>query len=298
MSTSQNTQNKYWNRIGYVKIEMPDGSMKMFGNATGESSLDFKFEIEKFASNTVTEFTVSVYGLSMDNIKALTIWKTDEAYKEKRKIEVYAGYKDGGINSPLAQGFITNALPTPPPELALNFTCMGTTAIFSIVDEPVVERDKTIKEVIESIASLLKVKLEWKVEKPISDGKIKAFTIEGSVNNLFEKIKQSFNILLQLRADRLIAFDKDFYINGKPDTLSHKVDKEHGLLSLGNITLKGADITVRLNDRYQILDNVSLKSELIPSANGDYIISRIIHKGHLRGKEWITKLSMFRNNKK
>lgn len=294
MSASDITQIKYWNRICYVDIEMRNKKMKRFGIPDdGSSSFDIKFNVQKFVSNTVVEFSVSITGLSVATINELTVWNTAEAYKKRRKIILYAGYKDGGISSPIAQGFIVNAIPTPPPNLTLNMKCIGNQSTYSIVDSPVVLRDKTIQEIAQFVADTLKMKLKWNVEKAKQD-KVRAYTIEGSINQIFEKLKNSFDVVFQIRADCLYVYDKAFYERSGGRNKPHVADMEHGLLALGNITLKGADITMRLNDKYRVTDFVRLESKLIPSGSGMYCISEIIHHGQLRGNDWVTELHMIR----
>lgn len=294
-NASQYTENNYWKRVGYVRIEMSDGSMKSFGGSSGDG-LDFKFQIEKFASNIAVGFNVSILGLSVQTINELTVWDTVQAYKRRRKIEVYAGYEDSGIHSPLVSGFIINAIPSPPPDMWLNMECMGNSAIYSLVDSPIVLQNKTRKEIVNYVAGLLGMKVEWNVRQSNRDGIVRAFTIEGSVERILDNITNSFDIVLIMSADRIIAYDKNFYNNPSAKLDSKVVDKERGLLALGNVTLVGADITVRLNDLYRLLDWVDLRSTLIPNANGLYVISRLIHVGHFRGKEWHTQLNMFRKS--
>ena len=68
------------------------------------------------------------------------------------------------------------------------------------------------------------------------------------------------------------------------------------MLAVGNITTAGAVVRTRLDDSSGIFSWIDLRSSLVPSANGKYVIIRKKHVGHLRGNEWYTEFETIRQN--
>ena len=73
-------QRTYWNRVGYLKIRMDDGTIRQFG---GEGEMfDMKFDGFKFGDFYST-FTCSILGLTREHINALTVWYRGQSLQKK-----------------------------------------------------------------------------------------------------------------------------------------------------------------------------------------------------------------------
>ena len=75
---------RYWKRVGWVEIELDDGSMRSYGGTN--DSLDFRFSGEKTGS-IYSSFTVGILGLSRNTITALTVWSTANAPRRTRRLK-------------------------------------------------------------------------------------------------------------------------------------------------------------------------------------------------------------------
>ena len=74
-------QRTYWNRTGYLKIQMDNAGMQQFG---GEGEMfDMKFDGLKFGDFYST-FTCSILGLTREHINALTVWDKGQALQRER----------------------------------------------------------------------------------------------------------------------------------------------------------------------------------------------------------------------
>lgn len=116
-------QKTYWNRVGYIKIMLDDRKLHQFGGM-GEM-FDMKFDGIKHG-DFYSEFKCSILGLTREHINMLTVWDIGKAVQQKRYIEVYAGYSSNGSDmaKPIFSGYVMNAIPTPSPEMWVNFECI------------------------------------------------------------------------------------------------------------------------------------------------------------------------------
>lgn len=280
---------KFWNRVGWVDIE---------GYGIPPVGLDFKFEVEKIG-DVYPSFKVSVLGLSSKNINALTVWNPADAVSISRQISVFAGYEDDGITSPICRGFVFNALPTPPPEMWMNFDCLlslnNKIPIPKDLQEPI--SYGVLQDVVERIEKITGFKASWfsqnwELDTPAS------FSFDMSRDLVIKTFTEKYN-LIAIYGDngRVSFYDRKCWLRTISDPTRDDIpviNIDTGLLMVGNVNAAGATIRVRLNDRYQLMQWVKLESKLIPSASGFYNVLSKKHVGHLRGKEWFTELNMIR----
>ena len=149
-------QRTYWNRVGYLKIQMDDGTIRQFG---GEGEMfDMKFDGLKFGDFYST-FTCSILGLSREHINALTVWDKGQALQRKRYIEVYAGYSSNGddMSTPIFAGYVMNAIPSSPPEMWMNFECIRAWDKDQCVTGVETMRDASPRQILQKIAEILEV---------------------------------------------------------------------------------------------------------------------------------------------
>ena len=111
------------------------------------------------------------------------------------------------------------------------------------------------------------------------------------------KFAESFGVIVFEEFGILYAIDNRPQLYPPSGTII-EVSQRTGMLALGNITLAGATIKTRLNDKSGLATWVSLTSEIVPKANGLYIVVRKKHTGHFRGQEWTTELETIRQGAK
>lgn len=280
----------FYKRVGYVVIEGADGAMHRYG----DSELDIRFSGEKVGS-VYSDFEVGVLGLTAETINELTVWDRAKAIVASRKIEVFAGYADGGIEHPLFSGVIIEAMPTNPPEMWMNFKCKNLSGGV---------REGTLAGYVESVklGDLFKriaedlgygKSAQW-LAKRSPDDEV-AFTLSSIPTDNAERFAQSF--ALSVFEDGGILYAKDQRMQfDEPSAPVTQINQDTGMLALGNVTLAGATIRTRLSDRAMLGSWIYLTSKIVPKANGYYIVQRKKHVGHLRGEEWFTELQTIRKD--
>lgn len=276
---------KYYNRVGWIDIE---------GLMSTPVGLDIKFDIVKIG-DIYARFKASVLGLSTAHINQFTVWNPADAVATQRQISVFAGYEQDAITTPLCKGFVFNALPTPPPEMWMNFDCMLSLDGKIPVEGEEPMYDKPIGEIFKKICSLMGVKYLW-LAKNVQEDKKGRFDFTGSRDRLFVRFSEAFNVTVVMGDDKnVIVYDKRPWNTTNPDpNRIRKINIDTGLLMVGSVTIAGATIRTRLNDSYSLMEWVRLESLLIPSASGDYMVLKKHHVGHLRGEEWYTELTLIR----
>ena len=263
----------YWKRVGHVEVENASGRMVSF------SGLDFKFKV-KSCGDIYQEFSVGILGLSAQTINDLTVWSPAKAIDRPRKIAVYAGYADSGEEL-IATGYIWYAIPTNPPEMWMNFECKHYLLLEEQVKEPRTLDDKPISEIFQAVANECGMRSDFRATGGDKKGR---FKIEGRKDALAKSFARTFGKTVYDNSGMLVCTDE--HGERREPQRAVRIDGDNGLLSVGNIDIVGARLTTRLRTDIGMCEWVSLRSKLIPSANGDYFVIEKELKGHFRGDEW------------
>lgn len=280
-----NNGQRYWGRAGYVELE---GVPRTFGNEAGQNTLDFKFDVTKYGS-FYSQFSVGILGLNSNTINELTVWRPQDAISEARQIKVFAGYTGNDKPSLIAKGGVWHAIPNSPPEMWLNMSCMSWLSKKVPVENP----HKAIgypQDIFKEIGGIMGLPVLWNA----GDGGFKrsTFMIDGTVDTLADRFALKYNVIVYENNGVLLAISK----NGEREKVEDAKDIsiENGLISVGNLSVAGATIRIRLRTDFDLFSWVNLKSKLIPKANGPYYVTKVRHVGHMRGEEWYTELTMLR----
>lgn len=290
-------QRTYWNRIGYLKIQMDNEEMQQFGG-DGEM-FDMRFDGLKFGDFYST-FTCSILGLTREHINALTVWDKGQALQKKRYIEVYAGYSSNGddMSKPIFAGYVMNAIPTSPPEMWMNFECIRAWDKDQCVTGVETMRDASPRQILQKIAEILEVDfnltscmsstIKWDEEKY-------TFSFDGKKKvQLTYKFANQFNCICIDQNGTLIAADRREWLKA-PKRIAREVSQDTGMLAVGNVDIAGAKVVHRLDNTFSLLSWVDVKSRLIPNMDArPYYVSAFRHTGHLRGDKWQTELELIR----
>lgn len=290
-------QRTYWNRTGYLKIQMDNEEMQQFGG-DGEM-FDMKFDGLKFGDFYST-FTCSILGLSREHINALTVWDKGQALQKKRYIEVYAGYSSNGddMSKPIFAGYVMNAIPTSPPEMWMNFECIRAWDKDQCVTGVETMRDASPRQILQKIAEILEVDfnltsfmsstIKWDEEKY-------TFAFDGKKKvQLTYKFADQFNCICIDQNGTIVAADRREWLKA-PKRIAREVSQDTGMLAVGNVDIAGAKVVHRLDNTFSLLSWVDVKSRLIPNMGArPYYVSAFRHTGHLRGDKWQTELELIR----
>ena len=290
-------QRTYWNRTGYLKIQMDNGGMQQFGG-DGEM-FDMRFDGLKFGDFYST-FTCSILGLTREHINALTVWDKGQALQKKRYIEVYAGYSSNGddMSKPIFAGYVMNAIPTSPPEMWMNFECIRAWDKDQCVTGVETMRDASPRKILQKIAEILEVDfnltslmsstIKWDEEKY-------TFAFDGKKKvQLTYKFANQFNCICIDQNGTIVAADRREWLKA-PKRIAREVSQDTGMLAVGNVDIAGAKVVHRLDNTFSLLSWVDVKSRLIPNMDArPYYVRAFRHTGHLRGDKWQTELELIR----
>lgn len=288
---SETNKTYYWNRVGYVEIEGEDGDMHRYGGSY--DGLDFKFDI-KYAGDIAVTFKVGILGLGKETIQRLTVWNLAQAMSRARKIAVYAGYEKDGLARPIATGIITQAIPTCPPEMWLNFDCIIGSASFDPMPGKCIRGDRR-KDILSYLGYLNgKTMTRWDATKVDPNGIVERFYVDKSPVFMLQRFADDQNISIYFEDDVIVAADRYAWLDEKKANKPEKINIDTGLLAIGNIDLVGATIRTRLNLMAKLMSWVYLESKIMPSSNNLYYVICKRHVGQYRGKDWFTELQMIR----
>lgn len=276
---------RFWNRIGWLDIE---------GYGSPPIGLDFKFEVRKIG-NVYPSFKASILGLSSANINALTVWNPSDAFKAAREISVFAGYEDDGSPAEICRGYVMRAMPTPPPEMWMNFECMFQLEGKDVVEEPYT-MFATIDEIVRQLWAESGIIVSMARSANYNRTSKSLFTFEGSKDLLIERFCDKFGFIAVYEdTSTATIYNRKPWRYSEPDpNRINVINTDTGLLMVGNVDMTGAKVRTRLNDRYGLCEWVRLESRLIPKASGYYFVMEKKHVGHLRGKDWYTELRLVR----
>lgn len=290
-------QRTYWNRTGYLKIQMDDGTTQQFG---GEGEMfDMKFDGLKFGDFYST-FTCSILGLTREHVNALTVWDKGQAIQKKRYIEVYAGYASNGsdMSKPIFAGYVMNAIPTSPPEMWMNFECIRAWDKDQCITGVGTMRDASPRQILEKIAEVME--LDFNLTSFMSstikwDDEKYTFAFDGKKKvQLTYDFAHQFNCICIDQNGTVVAADRREWLKA-PKHIASEVSQDTGMLAVGNVDINGAKIVHRLNNTFELLSWVDVKSRLIPKMGArPYFVRSMRHTGHLRGDKWQTELNLIR----
>ena len=140
-----------WDRVGYIEITIGDQKPMVF------KGLDFKFRVTKVLASMVEgTMHVDIHGLPQTTMnQIITVCNKQEAIIQRKKIRVYAGYRDPNDESYegdmiACMDILYAAVTTPPPESWITIEGVQSAYYrymrFKFLDSaPIVKKKKTIK---------------------------------------------------------------------------------------------------------------------------------------------------------
>lgn len=247
--------------------------------------LQVAFNIEKRASSLCNNATIQITNLNREHIEYLTTINAISPANEglRKIIRVFAGYEDNwGL---IFEGDITSALPTPPPDITLQCTCLSGyyNKLFNYKAE--FQGVVKVRDIITQIAKDLNLTLIWQLKE---DKTLDGFSYQGSLGDIIETLNKLGKFSVFEEDGKLYVCDKE---NGKnPQQVTWNYSKENGMIGIPQPDMYGVKFKVLLNPGIHCYDSVNLVSSQIPAANGEYYIYKINHVGESRGTSFYSEL--------
>lgn len=253
--------------------------------------LNVNFNVKKYAHSAGAEANISIANLAMSDITYLTTALSPfEQMNSKKKIALYAGYDDD-VNK-IFDGCVCSAQPVRRGgdiwldiQANKNFFNSCNMTSKSIISE---DKEKMpLKNVCQKIADWAKLGLDWKskITKTVD-----AFSFTGSVTDAIRKVNNLGLVYAFEDEDKLKVIDK----NPKGGVVKI-LSASSGMIEIPKLTQFGVDVRALMDSSVRVGDRVSVQSELVPSANGQYWVYAITYVGSLRGTEFYVDFSCRRN---
>lgn len=320
-------------RVCYVQFVVNDRIIKTLNspentiyNGKQLNGIDIKFSVHFIGTAQMNYASIGICNLAKEDINFLTTWKRwnkIEASQERKLVRLFAGYEDDV--SMIYEGFITQAVPTLPPDVWLNCVVLQNydykTEVQSIaIDEPMSQKD-----LFNQIANWLGLKLSWESKiSEVANKIIPRISWSGTKWKLVEKLQEMSGTDVYIDSGRLVVSDrgernidytlretqaqidmlsqdkvtlKDFPV-GKTFSYNLKnivaykweVSERNGMLGIPMRYPMGVTVRMLLNNKIRSGDAILLNSEKYSGANGIFYVNQIKHVGHLRGNDYYTEI--------
>lgn len=309
-----------WNRRGWVTISgLPGNRTWQSANLESGFELDFSFEIEKPLAAVAQRAKISIYGMNRDLIDSVSTWTSEAlAMSKDIRIDVFAGYEDD-VRC-IFSGTILYAMPTQPPERALNIEAQSglfRRAIGINRDACIsTEKDKllTVDEWFNDAAKL--------INGVVNTSKYKQSKANHITQASFQNTDTHEDVFkrMWLQAQRLIPkaylIEKNRSASGEyqfelveatPENVgisTININKNTGMIGLPTVRYNDIEVTTLMNVSAELCEYINLGTDFIPhngripdqdeSMQSLYYISSIKHHGRLRGEKWYTTFSAWR----
>lgn len=267
-----------FNRVCYVEFITANGQAKRL------SDIDIQFSIEKHMGAVMNEANITIYNLTREDIEYLTTFTSQWiAYKQRKRIRIFAGYSDTSVGL-IFDGDIIEALPTIPPDIALRCKARSgaynnSTMISKSVTEPIY-----VKDLLKQAGSWTGLTIN---DHTTTDRKIGGFYYTGSVTQLIGQLNDIPDIIAYEDDGNLWVVDKK---NTDTGLQMRVINKNSGMIEMPQPDALGIEVKVLLDPAIKLGQQIKVESEMIPACNGVYTVYELKHTGHLRGNEFYTDI--------
>lgn len=267
-----------FDRVAYIEFITANGEMKRL------DGIDVRFSIHKYMGVVMNEATIDIYNLAKEDIEYLTTFTSQFiAYEKRKRIRIFAGYKDTNVGL-IFDGDITEAIPTTPPDIILRCKAMtghygNSTIISKSITEPI-----TVKDMLKQASSWMGKEIN---DYSTTDKKINGFYFTGAATQLIGQINNIPNITCYEEDGALCVVDSN---NPNINKEIRQINQSSGMIEIPQPDALGITVKVLLDPNIRLGQTIQIESSLIPACNGQYWIYELTHRGQLRGSEFYTEI--------
>lgn len=299
----------FFDRLGHVeifykRIVSPKVEINILKSL---EDIDFKFRVKKMCDMTSTnsEASVSILGLSRESIHRLTTLRpvgVEQTFK--KRIRVYASYKDFGDNL-IFDGDIVKSQPSIPPENWLNISAFVGNYRHNELYSSAVNGGMRIRDLMKNGAKILDLNGVEFVDADVKEVQdemnrhINGFDCSGTKYDLLQMLNRVSDFIVFEDNGRLVCKLRDDERRSRKTAAV--LSESSGMIGIPEVIVgKGDDnqlplrmsVKCFINPSIQLWDRVYLQSVYLPDANGFYVVNEIEYEGHLRGQEWYMTLTL------
>lgn len=300
---------RFYERVGHIELVTANGEL-----ITSLDGLDFRFHVEKNIGGVRDIAQVSILGMNYAEISYFCTFRDDASnIKRRRRVRVYAGYKEEG-ESLIIDGDIVKATPTMPPDNWLNLTVITNAyrnrelLTFGMTpdlkwNQKVLDYSQqhgySIKDILDRLVVYAKLK-GWRLDYTVKDKtklnmslytRVKSFDCSGTLQDVIRSINFLGDWIVREQEGMLVVSDVDpsNYDVGL-NTGVKVLSADSGLVGIPQYKYPYCMMTTRITSSIKIFDIVELKCRYNIEANGLYKVYTITYDGQLRGQPWYAKL--------
>ena len=268
-----------FNRICYIEFITANGQAKRL------DGIDVQFDISKHLGSVMNEANVTIYNLTREDIEYLTTFTSQWiAYKQRKRLRVFAGYSDTSVGL-IFDGDIIEAFPSAPPDIALRCKARSgaynnSTMISKSITEPT-----TAKDLFKQVESWTGLTVK---DNTTTDKKVGGFYYTGSVTQLIGQLNDIPNVTAYEDDGSLCLVDSNNIDIGVETRL---INKNSGMIDIPQPNAMGITVKILLDPAIKLGQRIKIESSMIPACNGVYTIYELKHRGHLRGTEFYTEIT-------
>lgn len=256
--------------------------------------LNLRFKVELLSDpGLASSAHVDIYNLKRETLDYLTT-SASTWLNKRRLMQLYAGYDDDvGL---MISGEIMEAMPIGNPDVALRVKLLSDIRWQTNTID--VRKDNIkIGDLLEYAAGTAgyAVNMDSRTKKANEwlNTTLDKFSYTGSSNGLIKKIQEMVGGYGLTDKNLIISTYNDQIFVWEPNNVSSNkkvVSKDTGMIGYPKPTGVGVDVQVLLNPRFRVGEVITLKTDRMPTFNGDYIVTAITHEGEMRGQNWYTTL--------
>lgn len=280
-----------FDRVGHVEILVGD-HLKSF------EGLDFRFNITKLYEGGVKgNASIGILGLNRAHIQYLSTFLDNATNLSMRKrIKVYAGYRNSGEHL-IFDGDIMLAAPTTPPDNWLNITAFTNGRNHTKIISGAINGNIRYGELIRYFAEY--IGLEPKVvtgDERELNRVIHGFDCSGSKADIIDRLNSIGDLVCVEDTERGVLWvgSRDFRL--RSNTEKYVVNYKTGMVGIPKFLFPNVSFSMLINSRIRLWDTVRLESEYVRGGNGDYVVRSIKYNGQLRGGKWNMDIDAIRSD--
>lgn len=232
--------------------------------------LDISASGSKVTNEIPNEFTIKITNLQKSvRDRILTESNILNRGLSKKKIYIYAGRESYGY-SLIFSGDIRQVSISQPPDISLSITTYtGDASKMEAVSQSSDTEMTALSQLSQNVAEQLEKQLVFEA----TDKQIGSFAYTGSKLGLVSKLASSGGVNAYIDDETLVVKDSDKPLKGG----AFDISADSGMIGIPTVSERGVSVKIMFNPNIRLGGSFYLRSELNPSINGAYIISKITY---------------------
>lgn len=247
-------------RIVQVSIEFEDGVRTFEGLSIYASG-------RKFLAAPMNQCEFKIFNLTKEQ-RNYILSRTSPLNLNRHpiKISLDIGRESYGTFR-LFDGYVMAAGCTQPPDIGITLTALTNNFAVGVILSDTQSSLTQLKIIAQKIADNNQVKLDFQA----TDKQIENFSFSGAASTQIQKLNDMGGILAFIDNGALIVLDA-----GKPKKgVKRLLNLATGMVGIPQFTQKGILVKMMVDNTVNLGNLIEVKSELLPAADGDYIVQKI-----------------------